>query len=710
MRRSLPVVLTFFVLVGAGATTLPFRAAPAASTAPPTKFVSVANLKPLPSQVLIARVFYDEVRRFHYPPVRMSAHRGKLILKEYFHLLDPDHYFLTAPQVLAFYRTYGKSLSRDLRRGDLSPAFRIYVKYRRQASQLLRFAIAYLHKERYDFHHHHPFVFAREHAAWEPSMTRLETLWKRRLLSEIIGLLADGKTLPQAQSILRHRYARQLRRLVRIPQHRVFDTFMTAFAKGIDPHTSYFSPIAQQQFRIAMSLKLHGIGTQLEEKDGYATIVRILPGGPAAKNKELHPGDRITAIGEGPKGVMRDVVGRSLDSIVEMIRGRKGTVVRLRILPAGSPPSGHQLLVRLVRGTIRLKSGAAHARLVQVALHGRVFKIGIITLPTFYLDFRSELEGKKHYRSTYRDMKRLLLKLEHEGMNALVLELRNNGGGSLREAARTIGLFIDKGPVVQIMSADGRQIMPDPDHAPVYNGPVVILVNRLSASATEIFAAALKDYHRAIVMGSRTWGKGTVQTLINLHRILPGLHAGEIKLTIAKFYRITGVSTQDRGIRPDIAIPSTLLDSEFGEEDSPNALPWSRIAPASYRVMHVGLMHDLPTIEMSFQNWAKTNARYRLYVRTVKEIRHDEKIDSVPLSLVAYKAQRKRHNMHQLALDNTWLRLMGQKPVQTLAQLRGRHFRIPDMPMIAAEHVAALWASMQHDESKGGSSASATAK
>jgi carboxyl-terminal processing protease len=246
------------------------------------------------------------------------------------------------------------------------------------------------------------------------------------------------------------------------------------------------------------------------------------------------------------------------------------------------------------------------------------------------------------------------------------------------------------------MSADGRQIMPDPNRGPVYTGPIVILVNRLSASATEIFTAALKDYHRAIVMGSRTYGKGTVQTLMNLHRILPGLHAGEIKLTIAKFYRINGNSTQDRGITPDIAIPSTLLDNEFGEEDSPNALPWSKISAAPYTVMHVGLEHVLPMIKKKFLAWARTNPRYKLYVRTIEQARHDEEISSVPLNWKAYEAQRHARDARQLLLDNAWLHVVGQAPVHTLAQLRGRHFRIPDMPLIAAEHVAAVWAAAEN--------------
>jgi carboxyl-terminal processing protease len=698
MRRSLPLLIFLAVFAACGAAVTAIALAKTHHVRHTTngkRWVPVADLKPLPAQVLIARVFYDEVRRFHYPPIRMSTHRGQLILKEYLHLLDPDHYFFTAPQVASLYRTYGKSLSHDLRQGDLRPGFRIYVRYRIQASRMLHYAIAYLHKKKYNFKQHEDFVFAREHSPWEPTTKSLRELWKKRLLSELIGLRADGKTLPQAQTILRRRYTRQLTRLRKIKQHTVFDTFMTAFAKGIDPHTSYFSPLAQQQFRIAMSLKLHGIGTQLVSKDGYATIVRVLPGGPAALSKKLHPGDRITAVGEGRKGPMKDVVGRSLNSIVEMIRGPKGSIVRLRILPAGTPPGGHEILVDLVRATIRLKSGAAHARLLKVSLDHQIYKVGVLTLPTFYLNFRGELEGKKHYRSAYRDMKRLLIRLKHEGMDALVLDLRNNGGGSLHEAARTIGLFIRKGPVVQIMSADGRQIMLDPNHGPIFNGPVVILVNRLSASATEIFTAALKDYHRAIVMGSRTYGKGTVQTLINLHPILPGLHAGEIKLTIAKFYRINGISTQDRGIKPDLPIPSPILDSEFGEEDSPNALPWSRIAPASYSVMHVGLERDFPTIEKKFNIWAHKNRRYALYVRTVELARQDEKITSVPLNLKAYMAQRHKRDLRQLALDNAWLHVLGQAPINNLRQLRQRHLHIPRMPLVAAEHVAALWAAME---------------
>ena len=664
-------------------------AAPASPVTPAAKVIKrQPALAPLPSQVLIARLVYAEIKHNHYPPIAMTQSLGKVILDQYLEDLDPERYFWTEGAVNRINRIDGPHFMHNLAQGNLQTAFTIARQFEKRVRERFHFVRKTL---AVPFHFTKPgkFVYMRDKSPWAKTPSGLNRVWRERIKSDLITLLLDKKTLPAAKTLLMRRYKTALMRIATLSNHRVFDILMTAFAKSVDPHTSYFSPLASQQFQIAMSLQLEGIGAQLSLHNGYATIVRLLPGGPALASKKLHPGDRITAVGQGAHGTMVNVIGWRLQDIVEKIRGPKGSTVRLKILPAGETPGSPSQLVTLVRATIQLKGQAAKGKVLPVRIDHKVYRVGVITLPAFYLNFQAKQDGLKHYRSTSHDMKKLIRKLTKEHICALVIDLRNNGGGSLAEALKTTGLFIGHGPVVQIESERGISVLQDPQSPMIYRGPLIVMVNRLSASASEIFTAALKDYHRALIVGSRTYGKATVQTLIPLKRFLPGFHAGELKLTIAKFYRVTGDSTQDRGIRPQIQLPSVLSDRFYGEELSPHALPWTHIQATKFNPFHFGLDRAISILKSGFRVWKTRNPRYQLYVRGIHYMLHNENMTTVPLSLNQRRQIRLQQNKEKLDLDNDWLRLQHQRPISALSEVRNlKHFHIPDMPLKAAAYLA----------------------
>jgi carboxyl-terminal processing protease len=683
-RLGLPLCILLFV-----GTTQLSNAAPPSAVRPSKGPRSHSLLRPLPSQVLIERLVYAEIKRNHYPPVTMNQQLGETILDQYLKDLDPERYFWTKSAVDQINQVDGPHFMHDLAKGNLGIAFAIARQFEERVRKRLQFVYQTL---KIPFHFTRPgkFIYVRDTLPWVKDPAALNQVWRERIKSDLITLLLDKKTLPEAKTLLVRRYKNVLGRISTLSSHRVFDILMTAFAKSLDPHTSYFSPLASQQFQIAMSLQLEGIGAQLSLHNGYATIVRLLPGGPALASKKLHPGDRITAVGQGAAGTMVNVIGWRLQDIVEKIRGPKGSTVRLKILPAGETPGSPGELVTLVRATIQLKGQAAKGKVLPVRIHRHLYRVGVITLPAFYLNFQAKQDGLKDYRSTSHDMIKLIRKLTGEHICALVIDLRNNGGGSLAEALKTTGLFIGHGPVVQIESAQGVSVLQDPQSPMFYRGPLIVMVNRLSASASEIFTAALKDYHRALIVGSRTYGKATVQTLIPLNHYLPGFHAGELKLTIAKFYRVTGNSTQDRGILPQIPLPSVLSDRIFGEELSPHALPWTHIQATTFHAFHFGLDQKIPVLKHDFQQWTMNNPRFQLYVKGIHYMLENERLTSVPLSLLQRQQIRKQQDSEKLALDNDWLHLEHRPVVSRLPEIRKvKHFHIPDMSLKAAVYLAA---------------------
>jgi carboxyl-terminal processing protease len=647
---------------------------------------SNGDLTPKPTQVLVDQTVNGLLNRYHYGDKSLDNHLSKYIFHHYLRALDPTKSYFTQADIQKFAK-YKKELGKAIRKGDLEPAFAIYNAYEKHVGEQVHYALSLLDTN-LDLTSNATYTFDRDKASWPKDKAALDALWKKRVTNDVINLMLAGKSRAQAAVTLRKRYKRFLSQARQIDSAKVFDTFMNTYAHAMDPHTAYFSPQQSEQFRIEMSLKLQGIGAALTIKNQYITIERVLPGGPAAKSDRIHAGDRIIGVAQGKHGKMVDVVGWRLPDVVNLIRGKKGTVVRLDILPRGATPGSDKRLLSLTRNIIELKGKEAKSKVIDVHRGDHTYKIGVIDVPSFYRDFKAELAGKKHYRSTTRDVRRLIEKLKKKHIDSLVLDLRGNPGGSLTEATEMTGLFINEGPVVQIRAQDGKiKVHRDHDSNVAWRGPLVIMVNRFSASASEIFTGAIQDYHRGLVVGSTTYGKGTVQTLMNLDHFIASGKAGQLKLTIAKFYRITGSSTQDRGVTPDIHMPSPIDDHEFGEATQDNALPWDKISAADFKPSPDHLLSHLSALKKHHKQRIKGSARYQLFVKDVKQARKLHAQKSVSLNIESRRAERKKRKARKLASANAWRKLKDKKPVKSLESLPDDHKR-PDVLLHEAAQIA----------------------
>ncbi len=675
--RKLYTAFTAGVLLCAACPVLAATAAPSASS----------QLQPDSRQVFIARTVTQVAQRHHYPAEKLDSTFSSNLLNEYIDTLDPGHFYLTQEDVDSIHKKYDGVLAADLKNGNLEPAFDIYKLYNKRVLQRIHYALNLLDKEP-SFTGDDSYRFARRHAPWAADTKALDKLWQERVKNDALVILLTGKSWKDAAPTLRKRYSRALKNLKQTTSNDVFTTFLNAYTQTLDPHSTYFSPFQSQQFRIEMSLHFEGIGAQLSETNGYATIVRILPGGPAAKNGVLKSGDRITAVGQGKDGKMIDVVGWRLDDVVKKIRGPKGSTVRLKILPAGALPGSPEKVLSLVRNTVELNAQRAHGHTVLVKHGSKVYKVGIIDIPSFYVkDFGGPNASSDHQStSVTTDVKRIIKRMKKDKVSGILLDLRDNGGGSLQQAAALTGLFIPSGPVVQVQYRSGHsQVLPTPsDEQPVWTGPLAIMINRFSASATEIFSGALKDYHRALVLGSRTWGKGTVQTLIPLQDYLPGFKAGELKLTMAQFFRVNGASTQLRGVTPDIGIPSAIDDKLFGESTHANALPWKKIEPASYKTLGDGIDKVVPLIDKYFKQTVQKKPAYRIFEREISARKSLSTRKTITLNLAKRKAQRNSDRARELGFDNEWRKLNGEPPFKDLKAADDQQFTAPDTALDVA--------------------------
>jgi len=455
----------------------------------------------------------------------------------------------------------------------------------------------------------------------------------------------------------------------------VFQIYMNSFAEAVDPHTSYFSPMTAENFGINMSLSLEGIGAQLTYKDNYTTVVRIIPGGPAFKSKKLHENDRIVAAAQGDNGEFVDVIGWRLDDVIQLIRGKKGTVVRLKIEKADANPNLPPEILRLVRDKIKLEGQAAKSKTIKIENNGREFHVGVIDVPGFYVDFKGKQRGDKDYKSTTRDVKKLLLKLKKQKVDGVIIDLRSNGGGSLQEAIQMTGLFIKDGPVVQVRNSNGSiDVGTDDDPQVVYDGPLTVLINRYSASASEIFSAAIQDYGRGLIIGSQSFGKGTVQNLIDLKRFMPSSREklGEVKLTIAKFYRVNGSSTQRKGVSPDIDFPSALPADQFGERSYTSALPWDTI-PTSHYIKAGDLNSIIPQLIKKHESRIVGDKEFQDYINDIAEVIKLRKKNSYSLNYKVRKAERekaekKKKERESEKTKDSELKVTGSEEVKTTVE------------------------------------------
>ncbi len=511
------------------------------------------------------------LRLGHYSKVQIDDEFSSELLDSYLDQLDPNRLYFMASDVAEFER-YRTSLDNALREQNLAPAFSIYNRMQQRTQERLHYLLRQIDAglERLDFNRAEALNADRKQARWASNLNEMDDLWRKRLKSTVLNLKLSNKTLAEIEGILKKRYENQALRLSQATSEDAFQAYTNTLSRLYGPHTQYFSPRRSENFNIDMRLSLEGIGAVLQAEYENTKIVRLIPAGPAEKSGLLHPADIIVGVAQGDAGEMIDVVGWRLDEVVNLIRGPKQSVVRLSVIAAGSE-TGIPKEVRIVRNQVKLEEQAAKKRIIELDYLGKQQKVGVIDIPTFYIDFDALRNGDKNYRSTTRDVEKLLQSLIADNVEGVIIDLRNNGGGALREAIDLAGLFIPKGPVVQIKDTFGR-IRIEYDQDPTfYDIPLVVLVNRLSASASEIFAGAMQDYNRGLVLGSQTYGKGTVQ-------VLQPLSHGQLKLTRAKFYRVSGDSTQHKGVIPDIELPSLYDPEQIGESTADRALPWDQVA------------------------------------------------------------------------------------------------------------------------------------
>ena len=608
MRR---ISLTFALLAACGI----------AFAKPVSESAGSLVLKPTPDQTEAAIWAMRFLSRFHYKPMPLDDAMSEKIFGSYLDSLDGDHLFFTQADIDRFSAARDK-LDDAIFERDLSAPFAIFNLYQQRVAERLAYSRELLAKP-FDFSKDESWQYDRAKAPWAKDTTELDELWRKRVKNDWLRLKLANKPAKEIRETLDKRYANYLERVHQLNSEDVFQTFMNAYATSIEPHTNYLSPRASENFDIAMRLSLEGIGAVLQRLDEYTAIREIIPGGPAAISGKLSPGDRIGGVGQGANGPITDVIGWRLDDVVDKIRGAKGTIVRLEILPDAAGPDGQHEILTLTRNKVSVEESAAKKSVIDVRSGDTTRRIGVITLPTFYQDFEARRRGDADYKSATRDVERLLGELSAEKVDGVVVDLRNNGGGSLDEATDLTGLFIDKGPVVQIRDASGRvEEKSDRRAGTAWSGPLAVLVNRASASASEIFAAAIQDYGRGVIIGEPTFGKGTVQNLLNMDDMARNEKPtyGDLKMTVQQFFRINGGSTQLRGVTPEISFPLTAASDEFGESSYENALPWTSITRADYKPV-ADLKPLIPMLQARHQARAENDPVWKSLVAEIADAR-----------------------------------------------------------------------------------------
>jgi carboxyl-terminal processing protease len=540
-------------------------------------------LKPEAQEARAAHLAAEVLSRFHYKAAPLDDAMSAKVFDQYLKALDPERLYFLQSDIdrLAVDRTL---LDDAILTEDLRAPFDIFNLYERRVTERLAYARGLLQKG-FDFERDESLAIDRKGQPWPATEADSLDLWRKRVKNDWLRLKLAGQDDRAIAKILDKRYDNAARNLGRITSADAFESFMNAYSMAIDPHTNYLGPRAAENFDISMRLSLVGIGAVLTEIDGYTTIRELVPGGPASQSGQLKVGDRIVGVAQGSDGAMEDVVGWRLDDTVALIRGKMGSAVRLDILPDDNGSDASNRIVVLTRNTITVQDSAAKAKVYSVATGLGKRRVGVISLPSFYEDAAGLQKGDKDYRSASRDVARLLVDLKAQKVDGLLIDLRNNGGGSLREAVSLTGMFVGKVPVVQTRNAKGDVTVERNTSVGVaWDGPLGVLINRASASASEIFAAAIQDYGRGVIIGEGSFGKGTVQTVASLDQIAKNATPvyGELKMTIAQFFRVNGGTTQLRGVTPDILYPQSGDDTQFGESSFDNALPWTRIKPADY--------------------------------------------------------------------------------------------------------------------------------
>ena len=681
-RRSLLSLLSLVL-------TLSLPGAFAKPTDPDMDVLDVKPLAPTARLASLDQTIAKLLAQHHYRQSKLDDRLSAQVLTHYLDDLDFSRSYFLAGDIANFEK-YRTALDDALKNANLQPAYEIFNLYlRRLADRTVR--IQALLKQNFRFDVDEALIVDRKDAPWAKTPAELDELWRKRIKHEMLTLMLSGKDQAAARDLLSKRYDNRLRQALQSSSDDVFQLYMNAVAQAFDPHTAYFSPRNTENFNIQMRLSLEGIGCVLRMEDEQVTVVELVTGGPADLSQQIKSSDKIVAVAQGDDGAWLDVVGWRLDDVVDRIRGQRGTVVRLKVLPGKAGAAAAEKTVRLVRDTIKLEKQAAKSEIKKFkTTEGREVRIGVITVPAFYSDFDAARRGVTDYRSTTRDVRRLLHDLDGQ-IDGLVLNLRENGGGSLQEAVDLTGLFIGDGPVVQVRQADGDvEVEKDSEPAPVYTGPLAVLVDHASASASEIFAGAIQDYGRGIVIGDPTFGKGTVQTLVDLNRLTRAKDPqGQLKMTIAKFYRVNGSSTQHRGVQPDIAIPSVVDSAETGESAQKNALPWDEIAATRYRGDQ-RLTALAPELARRHQTRIAGDPDYQAFLRDLEFTRQQRDKTTVSLLESRRRAEREQIEAWQRERENRYRIAKGLPLLKSGDEIpEGKDSAIPDAALEESARIVA---------------------
>lgn len=627
-------------------------------------------LGPKDQHAKVSRLATTFFEHSHYRRTKINDEVSSDILDRYLKALDPNRMYFTASDIAAFER-YRHSMDDFVRKGNVEAVFDIFDVFLARAKTRMDYAMEVLEQE-HDFTLFERYHFDRSEKPWANDETELDELWRKRVKADLLSLVLSDKDEEAARDVLRKRYERVRRRNVEFNSDQVFETFMNAYADTLDPHSNYFSPRNADEYNIQMSLQYFGIGASLNLEDEYVTVQDVIAGGPAHVDGRLKEKDRIIGVGQGADGEIVDVVGWRLDDVVELIRGPGDTVVRLQILPAGAAPGSAQKELPLTRGKVTLENQAAKRDIIEVERPGGTLKLGVITVPSFYQNYQARAQGDANYASVTKDVARHIRELKDEGVDGLIMDLRNNGGGQLSEAVDLTGLFIDKGPIVQLREHNGQlRVYRDEVKGTLYDGPLAVLVNRFSASASEIFAAAIQDYGRGIVIGQTTFGKGSVQNIYPLDRrsrSSEGPRYGQLHLTMGKYYRVTGGSTQHRGVEPDITLPSAIDASQIGESSRDTALPYDEIDPTEFRSAGLPPI-DVATLTARQTQRNRGNAEHQFLLNDIAITERLRSKDYVSLNLEQRKAERAALDAERLANTNAWRVARGLEPVESLEDL-----------------------------------------
>ncbi len=624
---------------------------------------SSTPLEPLPQHTISTRLITQFINDYHYKPTELTNQQSKQILEKYLTTLDPNRSFFTQQDIDGFER-YQTTLDDALKRGDMTPAFDIFQRYNQRRIERADYALSRLPLA-FDFTIDESLTLDRSELNWAINGAALDEIWRKRIKNDVLNLMLANKEPDDIQEVLRKRYQRIKTHVTQTQSEDAYEYFINAYLRSIEPHTGYFSPRNSENFKINMSLSLEGIGAVLRIADEMTTVQKIIPGGPADLSQKIHAKDRITGVAQGEEGVMEDVVGWRLDDVVDLIRGPKDSIVRLQLLPKESGLDGPSKTITLKRNKIKLEEQQAKKSIIELP-GDDAKKIGVISIPTFYMDFEGYRRGDDDYRSTTRDTLALIEALQQQGIDGLIIDLRNNGGGSLPEAVTLTGLFIKEGPVVQIRDSKGKIKSDDDTDARIaYLGPLAVLVNRYSASASEIFAGAIQDYGRGVIVGEPTYGKGTVQTMVDLNRYVRSkeLGLGQLKLTMAQFFRVNGDSTQHRGVIPDIQFPTAEQNAKQGERSYDNALPWATIKPAKFTPYRQAGF-QLNDVIQQHQQRVTTNSGFEFLLAQAEQRHIMEEKKSVTLLKEQRKQERKQLEESHDQRINTFRIAQGLTPLQ----------------------------------------------